>query len=164
MNYLLYRIWKVLPASVQWPLKWLVVPKFLVGALAVILNSEGNVLLVHHTYRRKHPWGLPGGWLQARETPLAAINREIREETSYTIEIEDLLFVWCAKDRSHLTFVYLGNELQGTFKATEEVSKVDFFELSRLPKLLEPSQVEFYSQLMEALKSRELIPKKGGSI
>jgi len=157
MKQFLFSLWKELPASVQWPLKWLLVPKFLVGVLAVILNNEGNVLLVQHTYRKEHPWGLPGGWLKAREDPLTAINREIREETSFTVKIKDLLFVWSAKEHSHLTFVFFCSDLQGTFKATEEVTAVRFFELSRLAELLEPSQIDLFPQLMEELKKRELI-------
>jgi 8-oxo-dGTP pyrophosphatase MutT (NUDIX family) len=50
------------------------------GAAAVILNSEGHVLLVKHTYGRLN-WELPGGHAEADESSIATAEREVREET-----------------------------------------------------------------------------------
>jgi 8-oxo-dGTP pyrophosphatase MutT (NUDIX family) len=54
--------------------------RYTLGVAAVILNSDGHVLLVEHTYHSRFPWGLPGGWLDSDEEPAAAIERELREE------------------------------------------------------------------------------------
>ncbi|HEU5103111.1 MAG TPA: NUDIX hydrolase [Roseiflexaceae bacterium] len=50
------------------------------GAAAVILNAEGHVLLVKHTYGRLN-WELPGGYAEADESIIATAVREVREET-----------------------------------------------------------------------------------
>ena len=76
MSFLL-RVWRWLPLPEwgRWRLAWLLTQKFLVGVMAVVFDDQGQILLFNHTYRREHPWGLPGGWLKARESPAAAIER-----------------------------------------------------------------------------------------
>ena len=66
-------------------------PKNNVGAVAAIFNDSGQVLLVEHTFRPDHPWGLPGGWIERGENPVHAIQREIKEELNLTILVKKLL-------------------------------------------------------------------------
>jgi 8-oxo-dGTP pyrophosphatase MutT (NUDIX family) len=49
-----------------------------VGAGCIFLDQLGRVLLVKPAY--KDPWEIPGGAVEAEESPLAACVREIREE------------------------------------------------------------------------------------
>jgi 8-oxo-dGTP diphosphatase len=48
------------------------------GAAALIRDQAGQVLLVDPVYRET--WGLPGGSVEAEESPQAACRREIDEE------------------------------------------------------------------------------------
>ncbi|WP_116247855.1 NUDIX hydrolase [Nocardiopsis sp. FIRDI 009] len=51
------------------------------GAAGAVIRSEsGGVLLVRRTYVPERPWGVPGGVIEADESPLAACRRELREE------------------------------------------------------------------------------------
>ncbi|HET6315192.1 MAG TPA: NUDIX domain-containing protein, partial [Chloroflexota bacterium] len=61
-------------------------PSFMVGAMALILDDQGRLLLLHHTYRRELPWGLPGGWLRHAESPESGLMREVFEETGMQIK------------------------------------------------------------------------------
>ncbi|GII57771.1 NUDIX hydrolase [Planotetraspora thailandica] len=58
------------------------VPRFRAGAGALLRDERGRVLLVHPVY--KDTWEIPGGLVEAGESPLAALVRELEEELSIT--------------------------------------------------------------------------------
>lgn len=81
------------------PLRWafslavkLFAPRNQVGAMAVVFNDLGQVLLVEHVFRPQQPWGLPGGWVERGENPADSIQRELQEELNLTVEVKKLLF------------------------------------------------------------------------
>jgi 8-oxo-dGTP pyrophosphatase MutT (NUDIX family) len=90
---LLLWLWKVLPLPRRARHAYIALthPRFLVGVMALIRDERGQVLILEHTYRRRYPWGLPGGYLQSREDPPAGLVRELREETGLQIEVGQLL-------------------------------------------------------------------------
>lgn len=59
---------------------WLLQPKFLM-AVAVVAMRRDEVLLVRHSYRIRHPWGLVTGFVERGESLEQAALRELREET-----------------------------------------------------------------------------------
>ncbi|MCC3268103.1 NUDIX hydrolase [Arthrobacter gengyunqii] len=63
-----------------------------VGAYAVVIR-DGSVLLSHWHDHGYSGWTLPGGGLELREDAPAAVVREVREETGYFVEAEELLGV-----------------------------------------------------------------------
>ena len=60
------------------------------SAAVVVHDGEGNVLVVKASY--KQHWGLPGGIIDAGETPRMAAVREVQEETGLAIEPDALQF------------------------------------------------------------------------
>src|SRR5207249_11920048 len=57
-------VWRLFPPRLAGFLKGLLARKWLVGAVAVMIDehmSPLEVLLVEHSYRPKGAWGLPGG-------------------------------------------------------------------------------------------------------
>lgn len=60
------------------------------GVKCVIARGE-DVLLVRHTYGRRHQWELPGGGVKRGESPLEAARREIKEELG--LELNDWSFL-----------------------------------------------------------------------
>jgi 8-oxo-dGTP diphosphatase len=61
------------------------------AAGVLFFDEDGRVLLVHPTY--KDEWEIPGGSLEPDESPLAACEREIKEELSLSPRIGGLLCV-----------------------------------------------------------------------
>src|SRR5438477_13102332 len=66
-------------------------PSFMVGAMALIQDDQGRILILEHTYRRQVPWGLPGGWLKHAESPEMGLAREVFEETGLRVRVVALL-------------------------------------------------------------------------
>lgn len=137
---LLFRIWRwlPLPPGGRWGLTWLLMPKFLVGVLAVIFDERGRVLLLKHTYRPDYPWGLPGGWLKAGEGAAEGIERELCEETGLVVRALHPLMVGGDSRRPRLDLVFSCEYQRGTFQPSAEVSEARFFDPAALPEDMEP--------------------------
>ncbi len=90
---LILPFWQRAPLNVRRRLIWLGSAKFLVGVAAVCVNPRGRVLVLEHRFHNEHPWGLPGGWLERGETPLACVVREVVEETGLQPEVLGVLWV-----------------------------------------------------------------------
>lgn len=118
-------LWRRLPPWAQWVTVWWGNAHFLVGAVALVQDADGRVLVARHTYRRHAPWALPGGWVRRDEDPAQAVAREILEETGLQVDVERPLTVQ-REGRGHLTVVYRARLVGGTFRPTGEVAEVRF--------------------------------------
>ncbi len=83
------------------------IPCFTAGVVGVVVNAQGDVLLLEHVYHPKYAWGLPGGWIDRRENPDDAVMREVMEETGLLIAVERPLVTRANPYRPHLDFAYL---------------------------------------------------------
>src|SRR5690349_13026959 len=82
--------WLVLIARIFWRLTQ---PKFSAGAVGVIFDEQGRVLLVEHVFHPYAPWGLPGGWVDRHENPGQTVQRELHEELDLSVEVGPVLLV-----------------------------------------------------------------------
>src|SRR4051794_35651705 len=89
---LLLVIWRYLPLAARRFAIRLLYPRFPIGAVAIVQDDRGRVLLVRQTYHRAGArWGAPGGWLAHGETPREAAARETLEETGLQIAVGRVL-------------------------------------------------------------------------
>ena len=72
-------------------------PVIAMGGACVLLDADGRVLLVRHTYGRLN-WEIPGGAAEPGESPDEAAVREIREETGLRVAVERLTGVYFEGD------------------------------------------------------------------
>jgi 8-oxo-dGTP pyrophosphatase MutT (NUDIX family) len=101
-------VWRLFPARLAGFLKGLLARKWLVGAVAVMIDESAfpsEVLLVEHSYRSRGAWGLPGGSLESTpgdptrprdessedDVIEAALRREVWEELGIEIAVLGLL-------------------------------------------------------------------------
>jgi 8-oxo-dGTP pyrophosphatase MutT (NUDIX family) len=83
-------------------------PWVTVGAVGVIFNDDGRLLIVEHVFHPKFPWGLPGGWMARHEDPDETVRREVYEETALRIRVvKPLLIMRTAWLPRHLDLAYL---------------------------------------------------------
>src|SRR5581483_1194483 len=105
MQPVLYRLFGLLPTGLQVLAIYLASPKVSMGVSAIVKDAQGQVLLLHHTYRRP-AWGFPSGMVGRHEQPYAALARELREELGLEATIGSLLHADVSTGRRHLTLYY----------------------------------------------------------
>lgn len=123
--------------------------KFLVGTTGIVFNDKNEILLFKHTYRSQ-AWSLPGGYLKAGEHPREGLEREIKEESGFTVSMDESLKTRTDRDSARLDLCYTGVLIGGDFVPSHEVSEYGFFNQENMP-LLRSNQVFLID---EALKEK----------
>lgn len=136
MKLLLAKIWKKLGLAkpIQLLIMRLMQSQFLIGCTGIIFDDQNRVLLLRHTYRQT-PWSLPGGYIKSTEHPIEGLEREIKEETGFTVSIDSQLKLRTDRDTARLDICYVGTFIGGKFKKNEEVVEAKFFTYDTLPKI-----------------------------
>jgi len=133
---LAYRLFGLLP----WPLQRLAIavarPAFVVGSTAVVVDAEGRVLLVRHSY--KPGWSTPGGFVDRHEDPADAVVREVWEECGLRVEAEGEPATMVRGDERIVEFIYRCRvrdvaSVPTARPTSAEISEVRWFAQDRLP-------------------------------
>lgn len=96
-------------------------PKKRMSAGAIFRNEDGDVLLVNPTY--KEPWEIPGGIVEANESPKQACIREVKEEIGLTINPARLLIV-AYRPEGEMATESLTFQFYGGIIGVEEINKI----------------------------------------
>jgi ADP-ribose pyrophosphatase YjhB (NUDIX family) len=113
-------------------------PSFTVGSICIVERSDGALLLVRHSYRRR--WGFPGGLLQRGEEAADAARREAMEEVALAIELRGEPAVVVDAKTRRVDVIYRARPasdaaLDGVQPSSPEIVEARWFAREELPEL-----------------------------
>lgn len=111
------------------------VEKYIVSAIAVVLDEQKRILLVHR--RDMDFWDLPGGGMEPGELPTEAAIRETKEETGLDVSVGRLFAVGVTPENV-VGFCFYCHVTGGTLATSDESDDVRFFDADGLPGNLLP--------------------------
>lgn len=145
---ILRKLWLTTPFSVRLKIVRLTQASFTASAAVVIINENGEVLLLDHLLRAGSGWGLPGGFIEHDESPEEGIRREIREETG--LEINDLKLLRVRTVSRHIEILFsAGARDKGEIKS-REIRDLRWFRYEDLPEKLSGSQKKLIRDCLDA--------------
>lgn len=132
-----------------------------VAAGALFFGAADHVLLVKPTY--KEGWEIPGGYVEPGETPIAACEREVKEELGLDRHVTKLLVAdWAPseKEGDKILFVFEGGTLSKSEHDAialppDELETYDYFPRSELPNLLIPRLARRVQAAIEARREAQ---------
>ena len=109
-------------------------PKLAAGAL---VEQQGQVLLVRRAVDPKLGfWCLPAGYVEYDEGPVAAVLREVREETGLIVRVTGLLAAYHVRSDPRglgVILVYRATPVRGDLAPGDDASEVAYFAPDDLP-------------------------------
>jgi 8-oxo-dGTP diphosphatase len=140
------------------------------GAAALFRDQAGQVLLVDPVYR--DTWGLPGGAVEAEESPQAACRREVAEELGLDRPTGRILAVdWvpsCPELPEGLIVIYDGgtltsNEVSAIRVPADELAGFGLVPASRVAERVTPLLARQIAAALEALATGTVASLENGS-
>ena len=111
------------------------------GVRGIVVDAEGRVLLVRHTYTPG--WHFPGGGVEKLETCLLSMQRELVEEAGIEAKAEDIELVSVHANHAffpndHVLVYRIARWTQGKATSRGEIAEVGFFDPLNPPEGVSP--------------------------
>lgn len=129
-----------------------------VSVRSVIFGPSNNTLILQRTSDKE--WELPGGRLSSYEGVSEGLHREIREETSLSVDIEDILLAnsW-VNDRNsdRLGVYYMSSTQQTEVRLSEEHTNFMWVNLSEAAYKLSAAQAKAVQLSCEGVTTKPVL-------
>jgi 8-oxo-dGTP diphosphatase len=114
--------------------------RFSATAGAVVINNEGQLLLLKHVFRTGSGWGIPGGFVKAGEQLEEAVRRELREEVGLELAHAEIALIRTLRSTRQIEIVFYCRAHGEVSPQSVEVERADWFSLQALPETLSADQ------------------------
>lgn len=114
--------------------------RFTVTAAAIVVDTQGRVLLLKHRFRPGAGWGIPGGFIEAGEQPDEAVRRELREEVGLELGGVEVVTTRTFKKPRQIEIVFRCRPRGDASPQSIEIRKASWFSIDSLPQGLPPDQ------------------------
>lgn len=108
-------------------------------AAAVLVEQDDRVLLTRRVNDpHRGEWTLPAGFVDAREDPVRAAERECLEETGLIVRVSGLIDVISGREHPNgadMVILYRAEVVGGELAAGDDADEVAFFRREELPPL-----------------------------
>ena len=132
---------------------------YTIGAFAIITDRKGRVLLSHRL--DYDIWNLPGGGMDKNETPEMTVIREVKEETSLIVEVQQLSGVYVKPGNRDMAFVFKCKVVGGKLKPSKEADQHSYFGPNEIPINTIPNHVQRIRNYYKSKKKTHWILQAG---
>ncbi|WP_430788298.1 NUDIX hydrolase [Virgibacillus flavescens] len=108
-------------------------PKHIVSAATIVLNDEGELLLIKGPRRG---WEMPGGQVEEGESLTDAAIRETKEESGIDIEVIKFCGIYQNVAKSICNTLFLARPVGGELTTSSESLEVAYFPLEEALKMV----------------------------
>lgn len=104
------------------------------GVFAAIFDDSGRILCVRMNYADR-AWTTPGGRVEVGESPIAALRREVLEESGLVVAEDGLIGVYSKPLQDDLVLFFRARVLgRNHWQPNDEISEMGYFDRDELPQ------------------------------
>lgn len=136
----------------KWAVYWLK-RKYVIGVVAVVADESGRFLFLHHTYRKKRAWRLPGGLKERHEDVMTTARREMKEEANLLVRPIQVVAVQPSEITLDIA-VLCELEESGPFLPNDEIDAFVWLRPEEADFEIPPEQLAFIAIARQVLSVR----------
>ena len=125
-------VWSLIPYSMRLRLIRLTQKRFTASVVAIVRDRKGRILILDHAIRPGATLGLPGGFLEPDEDPYEAISRELKEETTLTLENVELRRIRTI--RKHIEILFVADGVGDAVISSREIVGLGWYSPDDVPE------------------------------